>query len=313
VAQRRKRVFVVGCLGSWQRAAAVLFDSTSLSGNPPPIREKRKETSEYAGRGIATVCPALGTELAKQVNNQMIGNAEAFFIPTQVYDHHPQDSRVKEIDVSPTLNCRLGNLPIALAENIIGRDAKNGGNGFGITEGGPMYTLNATGVPGVAHAFKMRGGCEGGNKGYLGSDETAFTLSTTQDQQIAIGFDVYNNAITGDITQTLNTGQDYSRVPNVIQQKLIGVDTYNGTLNNKTTQTIRGTGSIDHVGGIVQQMTVRRLTPIECERLQGFSDNYTNIKTNCPDGPRYKALGNSMAVPVMKWIGERIQMVEDLA
>jgi DNA (cytosine-5)-methyltransferase 1 len=57
-------------------------------------------------------------------------------------------------------------------------------------------------------------------------------------------------------------------------------------------------------------MQVRRLTPVECERLQGFSDNYTDIKPNgkpTPDGPRYKALGNSMAVPVMRWIGERIQ------
>ena len=53
-------------------------------------------------------------------------------------------------------------------------------------------------------------------------------------------------------------------------------------------------------------MAVRRLTPVECERLQGFPDGYTNIRNNCPDGPRYKALGNSMAVPVMKWIGQRI-------
>ena len=59
-------------------------------------------------------------------------------------------------------------------------------------------------------------------------------------------------------------------------------------------------------------MQVRRLTPVECERLQGFPDNFTRIpwkkKTaeDCPDGPRYKALGNSMAVPCMKWIGERI-------
>jgi DNA (cytosine-5)-methyltransferase 1 len=51
---------------------------------------------------------------------------------------------------------------------------------------------------------------------------------------------------------------------------------------------------------------VRRLTEIECERLQGFPDNYTNIKENCPSGARYKALGNSMAVPVMRWIGQRI-------
>jgi DNA (cytosine-5)-methyltransferase 1 len=59
-----------------------------------------------------------------------------------------------------------------------------------------------------------------------------------------------------------------------------------------------------------QAMQVRRLTPTECERLQGFPDGYTNIlwrnKSECPDGPRYKALGNSMAVPVMQWIGKRI-------
>jgi DNA (cytosine-5)-methyltransferase 1 len=57
---------------------------------------------------------------------------------------------------------------------------------------------------------------------------------------------------------------------------------------------------------IPNAMQVRRLTPTECERLQGFPDNYTNIKDKCPDGPRYKALGNSWAVPVVRWIGSRI-------
>jgi len=64
---------------------------------------------------------------------------------------------------------------------------------------------------------------------------------------------------------------------------------------------------------ILNKESVRRLTPIECERLQGFPDNYTNIPWKgqdvSPDGLRYKALGNSMAVPVMRWIGERIQKV----
>lgn len=59
---------------------------------------------------------------------------------------------------------------------------------------------------------------------------------------------------------------------------------------------------------------VRRLTPTECERLQGFPDGYTDIpwrgKPTSPDGPRYKALGNSMACNVMRWIGQRIQMVD---
>jgi DNA (cytosine-5)-methyltransferase 1 len=61
----------------------------------------------------------------------------------------------------------------------------------------------------------------------------------------------------------------------------------------------------------LQSMAVRRLTPVECERLQGFPDNYTNIpwrkKDESPDGPRYKALGNSWAVPNVRWIGKRIQ------
>lgn len=66
---------------------------------------------------------------------------------------------------------------------------------------------------------------------------------------------------------------------------------------------------------VTHAMQVRRLTPVECERLQGFPDGYTDIKPKgkpTPDGPRYKALGNSMAVPCMAWIGERIQMVDKL-
>jgi DNA (cytosine-5)-methyltransferase 1 len=67
--------------------------------------------------------------------------------------------------------------------------------------------------------------------------------------------------------------------------------------------------------GVQQASAVRRLTPRECERLQGFPDDYTLVTyRNKPaaDGPRYKALGNSMAVPVMRWIGERIAMVSQL-
>lgn len=80
------------------------------------------------------------------------------------------------------------------------------------------------------------------------------------------------------------------------------------TLSTHNTQTLI-TG-----GREKRSLTVRRLTPRECERLQGFPDDYTDIpyrnKEHAPDGSRYKALGNSMAVPVMRWIGERIRMVE---
>ena len=78
----------------------------------------------------------------------------------------------------------------------------------------------------------------------------------------------------------------------------------------------RGGDGGRHDGVMTTAMQVRRLTPVECERLQGFPDGYTNIpwrgKPESPDGPRYKALGNSMAVPVMRYIGERINKVEAL-
>jgi DNA (cytosine-5)-methyltransferase 1 len=70
--------------------------------------------------------------------------------------------------------------------------------------------------------------------------------------------------------------------------------------------------------GIAIGIAVRRLTPTECERLQGFPDGHTAIPwkgkpaSDCPDGPRYRALGNSMAVNVMRWIGRRIEMVDAL-
>lgn len=72
-------------------------------------------------------------------------------------------------------------------------------------------------------------------------------------------------------------------------------------------------GASDNGNRLLIGSAVRRLTPRECERLQGFPDDYTLIpwrKGVAPDGPRYKALGNSMAVPVMGWIGQRIAAVE---
>ena len=93
-----------------------------------------------------------------------------------------------------------------------------------------------------------------------------------------VGTDLYNCTITGDISMTLKRGDG------------------NPAINQPT---------------VMQAMAVRRLTPVECERLQGFPDGYTNIPwrkaAESPDGPRYKALGNSWAVPVVAWIGQRIQ------
>jgi len=235
VPQRRRRVFVVGCLGNWESAAKVLFEPESLRRDIKKGRSKKQEATDNVASSVGALC----ARDYKGIGNQYVSEGKCIveqkplYVPdvanclqTTCDDYSRADgfnmiafenSRRDGVrvfgDVSNTLQSFMGtgggNVPcIALAENTIGRKPQNGGNGDGFTENGPMYTLNATGIHGVNHG-----------------------------------------------------------------------------------------------------MSVRRLTTIECERLQGFPDNYTNIKENCPDGPRYKALGNSMAVPVMKWIGERIANV----
>jgi DNA (cytosine-5)-methyltransferase 1 len=102
-------------------------------------------------------------------------------------------------------------------------------------------------------------------------------------------------------------------------QVAVAVDCYNKTIGEKSQSISSSASDINHTGGVINpadRMAVRRLTPRECERLQGFPDDHTLISwrnkpaDECPDGPRYKALGNSMAVPCMAWIGKRIDAVE---
>ena len=114
---------------------------------------------------------------------------------------------------------------------------------------------------------------------------------------MGVAFDTYNLQA-GNISQTLQSRANNEAIGTVLAPAL--------TTNNPS-RSPQASEVTQQVNAVYQaSMAVRRLTPVECERLQGFPDGYTNIRTNCPDGPRYKALGNSMAVPVMKWIGQRI-------
>jgi len=316
VPQRRRRVFVVGCLGDWVSPAKVLFESESLRRNNPKSKGKKQNSPAFTsssfggyGEGVGTIRASggdlgggsetlvttgsgknvFGTLQASAADKQWLGNQEAFtgdyhiVSRTQVYENHPTDSRVKEMgDTCTTVLARWGtgggNVPIALAENTIGRKPENGGNGDGFTEDGPMYTLNATGVHGVAYGFEPGIAKREGSPARFVEDGTPTLRANMGDNQTATAYavDVYNQAIDGNVTATL-------------------------------TQACGGTNTSGPK--LMQQMAVRRLTPVECERLQGFPDDYTNIKPKCPDGPRYKAMGNSMAVPVMRWIGQRIKEV----
>jgi DNA (cytosine-5)-methyltransferase 1 len=95
-------------------------------------------------------------------------------------------------------------------------------------------------------------------------------------------------------------------------------DAYNQTISDTAGTINAARTGVQHVGGVLTPMAVRRLTPEECEALQGFPKGYSRIPwkgkpaDQCPDGPRYKACGNSMAVPVMAWVGQRIALVDKL-
>ena len=196
VPQRRRRVFVVGYLGDWRRAAAVLFERESLSGNPAPSREEGQEAAATLTRGFGDS----GTG-GDQVAN--------------------------------------GNAVVSVACNEVA----------------PAVT---TGPP-FSRTGNERVECEA-------IVPMALPMKANACEAAAAGINV---------SPTLKTDPM----------------------------------------AVASALSVRRLTPTECERLQGFPDGFTQIPwrgkepENCPDGPRYKALGNSMAVPVMRWIGERIHVV----
>ena len=147
-----------------------------------------------------------------------------------------------------------------------------------------------------------------------GAKQTNYIFEQSQD---VLAFDGYNHTLS-ETSQTIRCGSDLDKMGMVFkvesEKEVMAFDSYSQTVSD-TSQTIRASRSDgDHVGMVFQRMVVRRLTPTECERLQGFPDLWTKIPyrkkdaDKCPDGPRYKALGNSMATNVMRWIGQRVAM-----
>jgi DNA (cytosine-5)-methyltransferase 1 len=291
VPQRRRRVFVVAhSSGDSRRAAEVLFEPESLSRNNHQGKQTRENTA------ATSITGTVSSKWAKGTGGPAGDECYNLINTSYLYENHPNDSRVTgPVDPSPTVTSRWGtggnNTPLVQHtyrksrraqsqqdfETWISDDVTNTLNCFDV---GDVRSVDIV-IEQPAHAFNIRGlghytGANGGvvkpgtgGSGYMGQDEKAYTISTSQDQQI------------------------------------------------------------------MAKMAVRRLTPTECERLQGFPDGWTDIAhyrccgstfdfllgkygcSNCEgnksafivetaDSSRYKALGNSMAVPVMRWIGGRI-------
>lgn len=240
VPQRRRRVFVVGHLGDWRRAAAVLFERESLLGHPAPRRQ--------TGKGVA--------------------------------------------------DC--------LARSV----ALRGREGGGIAELGDDVGLT----------LRASGG--GGDKAHVLIPEIARAL-TTSNQRIDAETETLLVANSyaiqaGALRENPDSGPDGVGVQADIAYTLEARAEVQAVVDTLTSHWHHSNGATaGNNGGVINPITypsgVRRLTPRECERLQGFPDDYTSILRDsgiAADGPRYKTLGNSMAVNVMRWIGDRIAAVD---
>ena len=263
VAQRRRRVFVVGYLGDWRAAAAVLFERHSLSGHPAPSREKREGVANSTRTGTQG-CSHWDGDFPHPTLNQSSNCGGVGSSNQEIFSQ-------RGAYLAPAMHSTVG----ALCAD----------SHPGAYSGQDAYTGRL--IPSPAFSLQGSGETSQSANGNGWNEEVSFTLNR---------LDVHG------VVQPVYEmhGQD-SRVRDL-----------GDTCSTVTSKWGTGGGNVPVT---TQTIAVRRLTCVECERLQGFPDNYTDIKPKgkpTPDGPRYKALGNSMAVPVMRWIGERIQKVEAL-
>jgi DNA (cytosine-5)-methyltransferase 1 len=298
VPQRRRRVFVVGCLGDWSRAAQVLFERESVQRNSAKSGTAREEiagtlaarSGECRNNPEQLVAGTLGRAIAKS--------------RTELDNHGAY-------------------IPMAIQAGAIRENPASGPDGVGVRTDGVAYTIEAraevqaVGQPVPYDLFQITAPVNRQNRK---PGDPCHTLARDNAAHAAVAFanrtrdgvkvpEVMADGVSPAMTNPGNGGR--SDAINVA----IGLTTYE---TPKFAHEVQPTLTVPSPSGggqppaVAHAMTVRRLTPVECERLQGFPDNWTLIPwrkkpaEECPDGPRYKALGNSMACNCMAWIGERI-------
>jgi len=308
VAQRRRRVFVVGYLGDWRLAAAVLFERHSLQGHPAPSREKGKGVTSYTRGSIGGYSEGVGTLMAH--GGDIGGGSENLIAARMVaFGEYAVDgtaSAMKARDYKDATDLVAQPIPFDTTQIT---SPQNGNNP---KSGDPCHPLAAGAhPPAIVQPICLMD--QGGSVMNIEHDMTGTLRRETHGhepivmQPIAFSGQMSNPQTDVDMTQTLQ-----AKNPMAVA---VGTDLYNLSITGDVAACMSTAGSTSSKTGptVMQAMAVRRLTPVECERLQGFPDSYTDIKSKnkpTPDGPRYKALGNSMAVPVMAWIGQRIEQVE---
>ncbi|WP_368932882.1 Dam family site-specific DNA-(adenine-N6)-methyltransferase [Citrobacter sp. RHB21-C01] len=350
VAQRRRRVFVVASARKGFDPAAVLFELDSVRRDSAPRRESQPEIARNAGErskvGSHLDNPANPHPTLNQSNN--IGgigasNQELFSqrgsgLVSDSYTDVARtllakgnDSTAEDLEtyavvgsqtqygdeIAGTLTARHDSSPCAdRGMNVL---AYGGGNTSGNIDVATACTAHGVRMDFDTETFAVHGTQDPDT-----NRELAHTLGRNNGQENAcIAFSYKDNGAdaTPDLSPTIRAGNHDKSHANSGQPTAIayafkaGQGAKAGGIGYAEEQspTLTSASSGTNLApAVMHGVAVRRLTPIECERLQGFPDNHTLIgwrgkdAVECPDGPRYKAIGNSMAVPVMRWIGERI-------
>jgi DNA (cytosine-5)-methyltransferase 1 len=281
LAQRRKRVFLVSSARDDIDIGQILFEFGSVQKHHRPIREIRKADSDTSQRSTDGQSSAGMTYSisGNGVHTGKLGKAPGYeeeLSPAITENHHP-----------------------SVAFKVRGKGTYTGENG------GRIVNTNIF-----------------GGHGMIVSEEKTFTIASTQDQYIAYtmredakakNFHIKETDVSLTLQATQSTVNSHHAQMLIAQNhtiwQKIGFDPMRVQTDDiaPALTSHMGTG-----GGNVPMVDIRRLTPRECERLQGFPDDYTLIPFKgkmASDAPRYKALGNSWPVPVVQWIGRRIMEI----
>ena len=342
VPQRRRRVFVVGHLGDWRPSAAVLFEPQSLRRDTPPRRKTRQDIagtlnaslgrSRGGGQDPGAIVTSHWEGGPHPALNQAHGKSGGIGMSNQeLFSQHGGGlvpGYCPKI-VNQAMSCKWSKGTSGPAgdehHNLVAysiRTAQTSSNGWGISEEKSHTLDQANGMaicaPLTTRPYADNASSESrllisfhGSQDPNVSGDTSHCLGRNNGLEccVAVQQNQCGEVRVSSVMGTLNTNSNASgrNAPLIFQQN-----------ERDEVRTMPYAGVLQAQSGMKQQnylyqnMRVRRLTPTEAERLQGFPDGHTAIMYNgkpAADGQRYKALGNSMAVPVMRWIGERIQIV----
>jgi DNA (cytosine-5)-methyltransferase 1 len=314
VAQRRRRVFVVASARADFDPAAVLFEFDGVRRDTAPSRETGKVTPTISSSGTGVSRVGFNCEdewfIETPVAARMVAFGEysvdgtasamkardykdATDLVAQTFST-PAIGHIVEDDVASTMTKNTGGggetqNPAFVTQPMVfdTTNITSPANGSNPQPGDPCFTLaKGQHAPLLAQPIStqdVRPVEKAQNGKGWNDDGTAYTVDTHATQGVVAAFKGGQGSAAGGIGYNENVAPTLSAADSG---------------SNRTP-------------ALLTAMQVRRLTPVECERLQGFPDNYTNIpwrkKPEAPDGPRYKALGNSWAVPNVRWIGKRIQ------